>query len=227
MSKLPSFLALAAITALLAGCASTPDDEPAAAPPAAAKTASASPSAPKPSATPVATPATAPSSAPAVESAAPEAPATVPAAPAVVPPAAAPVETPAVPAAPETPAAVPAIEADPEPVISEGVVVAPHPEWRASTATVTQGSSVTVNGSGYQPGQQVIIGMGVAQTDSFVMDDQVAVADAAGAYSFTIMIGADLPPRTYAVLTYVTDYGMGGPDFEATKRYSVIDVVAP
>ena len=69
--------------------------------------------------------------------------------------------------------------------------------------------------------------MGVAQTDSFVMDDQVAVADAAGTYSFTITIGADLPPKTYAVLTYVTDYGMGGPDFEATKRFAVIDVVAP
>lgn len=60
------------------------------------------------------------------------------------------------------------------------------------------GSSVAINGSGHEPGQKVFIGMGVAQTDSFVMDDQVAIADAAGAYSFTIAIEADLPPRTYA-----------------------------
>lgn len=108
------------------------------------------------------------------------------------------------------------------------VVVTPHPEWRAETATVAQGSSLIVNGGGYQPGQEVMIGMGVAQTDSFVMDDQVAVADAGGGfYSFTITIGADLPPKTYAVLTYVTEHGRSGPEFEATKRYAVIDVVAP
>lgn len=226
MPKLPSLLALAAITALLAGCASTPGDEPATAPTAAAKTASASPSAPKPSTAPVAAPAAAPPSAPAVESAAPEAPATVPAAPVVVPPAAEPVETPAVPVGPEDPAAGLSTEANPEPVVPAGVIVAPDPEYGVVHATVTQGASVTINGGGYQPGQQVIINFGIAQSDGMVMDEQSAIADTAGNYSFTITVGTDLAPGTYAVLTYPSA-PLGGPEFEASKRFAIIEVTAP
>ncbi|MDN4611795.1 hypothetical protein [Arthrobacter burdickii] len=226
MPKLPSLLALAAITALLAGCASTPDDEPAAAPTAAAKTASASPSAPKPSATPVATSAAAPPSTPAVESAAPEAPATVPAAPAVAPPTAAPVETPAVPVVPKAPTAATTMEADPMPVVPVGVIVTPEPEYGMVNASVTQGASFTINGGGYQPGQQIIINFGIAQSDGMVMDEQSAIADAAGNYSFTITVGTDLAPGTYAVLTY-SGAAPGGPEREASKRFAIIEVTAP
>ncbi|WP_247828850.1 hypothetical protein [Arthrobacter antioxidans] len=114
----------------------------------------------------------------------------------------------------------------PEPEVAESIAVTPHPEWNAVRVTVPQGASVTLNGSGYQPGQQIFIGLGIDRTDGWVMDEQSAIADAGGNYSFTITIAADLPPRAYGVLTFVEDHGRGGPDFEATKRYAGIDVVA-
>ncbi len=127
----------------------------------------------------------------------------------------------------EAPAAAPTITADPEAVVPAGVVVTPHPEWGVVSTTVTQGSSFTINGSGYQPGQQIIINMGIAQSDGMVMDEQSAITDAGGAYSFTITIGRDLVPRTYGVLTYPADALGNGPALEASKRFAAIEVVAP
>jgi hypothetical protein len=126
--------------------------------------------------------------------------------------------------APEAPVAPPAV--DPVPEVPATTVVTPHAVWGAVRTTVTQGSSFTINGSGYQPGQQIVINMGIAQSDGMVMDEQVAVADSAGNYSFTISVGADLPPRAYGVLTYHAD-APGGPEREASKRQAIIDVVAP
>ncbi|WP_434994577.1 hypothetical protein [Arthrobacter sp. Ld5] len=91
---------------------------------------------------------------------------------------------------------------------------------------MAQGASFTIHGSGYEPGQQIHISLGIEQTDSFVMDEQRAVADAGGNYSLTITIASDLPPGAYGILTYVADHGLGGPAFEATKRFAGIDVVA-
>jgi hypothetical protein len=54
--------------------------------------------------------------------------------------------------------------------------------------------------------------------------DAVRVTVAQGA-SFTITVGADLEPRTYAVLTSVVDVAPG-PEREATKRFAMIEVVA-
>lgn len=106
------------------------------------------------------------------------------------------------------------------------VVIATDPVWDAVRATVRQGSSFTITGTGYQPGQQVVIHMGISQSDGMVMDEQRVITDGAGNYSFTISVAPDLAPRTYAVLTYVDDGGNGGPRFEASKRFASIDVVA-
>ncbi|MBG6224815.1 hypothetical protein IWX63_001377 [Arthrobacter sp. CAN_A2] len=103
----------------------------------------------------------------------------------------------------EAPAAPPTRE--PEPEVAEGVVVTPDPEWGVVRATVAQGASFTSNGSGYEPGQQILINLGIDRSDGWVMDEQSATADAGGHYSFTITIAADLPPGAYGVLTFVTD----------------------
>ncbi|MHA7207782.1 hypothetical protein [Arthrobacter sp. MDT1-65] len=130
------------------------------------------------------------------------------------------------PVVPTTPTAAPTIEADPKPVAPAGVIVTPEPEYGMVRATVIQGASFTINGSGYQPGQQVIINFGIAQSDGMVMDEQSAIADAAGNYSFTITVGTDLAPATYAVLTY-SGAAPGGPEREASKRFAIIEVAAP
>ncbi|WP_156134969.1 hypothetical protein [Arthrobacter sp. L77] len=144
------------------------------------------------------------------------------------------VEAPAMP--PLAPPVAPSIEPAPapdvvappavEPEVPTTTVVTPQREWGAVRATVTQGSSFTIIGSDYRPGQQIIINMGIYQSDGMVMDEQVAIADAAGNYSFTILVGADLPPRAYGVLTYHAD-APGGPEREASKTKAIIDVVAP
>lgn len=200
MARLPAALALASVAALLAGCAAS-SDEPAAAPKPTASASSSSSAAPEPSAAASATPSAAPSAIPSTESAAPSEPA-----------------TPAAPIA--TPTGAPA------PEVTEVVAVTPNPEWGVVRATVAQGASFTVNGSGYEPGQEIHISLGIDRTDSFVMDEQIALADAAGNYGVTITIAADLLPGAYGVLTYVADEGLGGPEFEATKRFAGIDVVA-
>lgn len=203
MAKLPAALALASVAALLAGCAAS-TDEPAAAPRPTASASSPS-AAPQPSETASAPPAASasatPSATPSTESAAPS-------------------ES-AVPSAPvATPTSAPAPEA------TEVVAVTPNPEWGVVRATVAQGASFTVNGSGYEPGQEIHISLGIDRTDSFVMDEQTAVADAAGNFGLTITIAADLLPGAYGILTYVADEGLGGPELEATKRFAGIDVVA-
>ncbi|WP_268753390.1 hypothetical protein [Arthrobacter sp. RIT-PI-e] len=42
-----------------------------------------------------------------------------------------------------------------------------------------------------------------------------------------ITLPADLEPRTYGLLVIISDGRMGGPEFEASKRSVVIEVVAP
>jgi hypothetical protein len=207
VSKSSLAVALASITVLLVGCSNASSDP-------ATTSAASSPSSfalVEPSSTPAATPPTAPSAGSTTESATDamtEAPA----------PAVEESVTPAVPLQP--PATEPAQAA--EHVVA---VVTPDPVWEAVRITVPRGSSFTINGGGYQSGQPITINFGIAQSDGMVMDEQTAVADASGNYSFTITIGADLEPRTYAVLTYVLDGEQGGPDVEATKRFAIIDVV--
>ncbi|MHA7279781.1 hypothetical protein ACX80H_08510 [Arthrobacter sp. MDT2-2] len=104
------------------------------------------------------------------------------------------------------------------------MIVTPDPEYGVVSATVTQGAAFTINGSGYQPGQQITINFGIAQSDGMVMDEQSTIADAAGEYSFEITVARDLIPRTYAVLTY-PGAPLGGPEFEASKRFATIEVV--
>jgi hypothetical protein len=122
----------------------------------------------------------------------------------------------------DVPVAPPTVESE----VPATTVVTPQREWGAVRATVTQGSSFTITGSGYRPGQQIMINFGIYQSDGMVMDEQVAIANDAGNYSFTISVGADLPPRTYGVLTYHAD-APGGPEREASKTTAIIEVLAP
>jgi hypothetical protein len=212
MSKLSAFTlssaaALTATTALLVGCSNASSDQIAASP-------ASSPSS-LVSAEPSSSPATTPSSAPLAELT------TEPAEEATVEASQPAVEESVPPAEPVQPPLTDPTSAAPQVV----AVVTPDPVWDAVRITVPQGSSFTINGGGYQPGQSIAINLGIARSDGMVMDEQTVIADAAGDYSFTITIEADLEPRTYAVLTYVIDGGRGGPDFEATKRFAVIDVV--
>ncbi|WP_146070903.1 hypothetical protein [Arthrobacter sp. B1805] len=212
MSKLSIVIASAAITVLLTACSSSASDQPDAGSVAAAPTGSSSVSAsPDPSPTLSAAPSADSSAEPSLE------PGTPPqeASPEAVPPA---VEAPVL--------EPPVVEATPTAPEAPAVVIATDPVWDAVRATVRQGSSFTITGTGYQPGQQVVILMGISQSDGMVMDEQRAITDAAGNYSFTISVAPDLAPRTYAVLTYVDDGVNGGPQFEASKRFALIDVVA-
>lgn len=207
MSTLSSAVAFVATTALLAGCANAPPGQTASSPASSPSGfVSAEPSS-SPAATPLPVPLTESPTDPAEEAAtkAPE--------PAVGE--STPLGAPVQPPVPEPTPAAPQVVA----------VVTPDPVWDAVRITVPQGSSFTINGSDYQPGQSIAINLGIAQSDGMVMDEQTAVTDAVGNYSFTITIGADLEPRTYAVLTYVIDGEKSGPDFEATKRFAVIDIV--
>lgn len=116
--------------------------------------------------------------------------------------------------------------ATPEVAVETPIVVVTDPAWDASRTTIRRGSSFTLTGSGYEPGQNVLINLGIAQTDVMVMGEQSAIADAAGNYLHTITVAPDLEPRTYAVLTMVRDGVEPGPDVEATKQYAIIEVVA-
>jgi hypothetical protein len=193
MAKLSSVLALVAVTALLAGCASTPADEPAAQP---ASTASAS--------------------AEATHTPSPVASATVSSEAEPVPTQeeAAPVETP--PAVTETPVEAPA----PAPI-----VVGTAATWEAAPRiTVTQGSTFILTGTGYQPGQNISMFMGIYQTDMTEIDEQSMIADASGSFSFTITLAPDVTPATYGVSTWVLD-GIQPEDIEASKQHALVDVV--
>lgn len=197
MTKLPAILSLAAIAVVLAGCATTPAVDSEA------------------SSTPAAT--TAPSSAASVT------PSSEP-----VPEATTEVDVPteAPPATNETPVESPIAEPSVEAPIEEHLVIATNPSSDdASRITVSQGSTFTVTGTGYQPGQNVFVNMGVYQSDSMVMEEQSAIADGTGSFSLAIAVAPDLAPNTYAILALVRDGVQPGPDVEATKQFAVVEVV--
>lgn len=112
------------------------------------------------------------------------------------------------------------------PEVVADVVITPALEWGAVHATVTQGSSFTINGSGYEPGQRISISFGLYQTDAFIFIDESAFADADGNYSFTITLAPDLEPRTYGVTASTPDDLPVGPAVWETRRNAIIEVVA-
>lgn len=194
MSKLPAAVTLAALTALLAGCAATPAEEPGAARTSAAPTASVSALATF-SATPTAAADTSPSP---TASQTPDA------------------------IRSETPVEVPS----PEPTAEAPVQVAAATTWEAAPRiTAVHGSSFIVTSTGYQPGQSVLMIMGIYQTDSTEVDEQTAVADASGSVSYTVNVTADIAPNTYGLVTLVVPGRGTGEDMEASKRFALIDVV--
>ncbi len=203
MRKLPSIVTFAAVATLLAGCSTTADDP----------TADSSPAPPtaSSSATPSATPAPGPSTAPSPTQV------TVPE------------ET--LQPVPEVPASVaPTPEGPPlgtETPVTTDFAVTPGPEWGTVSIAVPQGSSLRIDGSGYEPGQQITISLGISRTDGSVMEDRVVNADAGGNYSSVITLAPDLEPQIYGFLVYVSDGAMSGPDFEAAKRFATVEVLAP
>lgn len=223
MRRLPSLVALGAVTIVLAGCSTTSAGAPEPNTSSASATASATPSATR-SATP------SPSSSVTQ-------PATVSPTPTVeVPPTPVPTSVPTrVDAAPETTAPAPAAPAVPTPTTevpatpapATEFAVTPGQEWGEVTISVPQGATLAINGSDYQPGQEITLGLGIYQSDGFVMDDQVINADTAGNYSTVITLPPELEPRTYGLLVYISDGELSGPEFEAAKRSVVIEVVAP
>lgn len=211
MTKQPSLLALAAITAVLAGCATTPADETEArSTPVTSATASARAT---PSATPSATLSGEPTPEPAEAEPAPvEQPAEVPV-----------VEAPTEPPTPEASTGAPFAIPPASPHTAQ--VLTPEPEWDAVRIVTVPGATFTVTGSGYEPGQRISIGFGVAQTDSFVFDDESAYADAAGNYAFPITLAADLPPNTYAVVTSTPDGKEPGPEVWDGRLWGTVEVI--
>ncbi|MHA7146067.1 hypothetical protein ACX80U_15275 [Arthrobacter sp. TmT3-37] len=200
MVKPPSVLALMAAAALLAGCAGSPADQPAAQP---ASTASAT-----------ASPTPSPVASVTASSEAGPAPTQEDAAPVETPPAV--IETPVEPPAPE-----PVVEA-PAPA---PIVVGTATTWEAAPRiTVTQGSTFVLTGTGYQPGQNISMFMGIYQTDMTEIDEQSMIADASGSFSFTITLAPDVTPTTYGVSTLVRD-GMRPEDIEASKQHALVDVL--
>ena len=197
VSKLISAAALTTITMLLVGCSSDSSNQTAASPAPTASTSAALSTFASGSPSQSASPAATPSPAPSTTSAAEPTPEPAPTAP-------------------------PAPEPVAPPVVG---VITPDPEWDAAQITVPQGASFTINGTGYEPGDVISINLGIAQSDGMVMEEQTAIADGAGSYSFTITVEADLEPGKYAVLTFVDD-ARTGPEFEATKRFASVDVIS-
>lgn len=214
MPKLPPLIVLAMTATLVTGCVSTAAENPDAGP-----TPSATPAAttPAPSATRSATssvPATAASQDEATEEAAGAATDGAGAATSGIEGPSATTEPPR-----GSPAGEPAAET------AESMVVTPGPEWGAVSTSVPQGASFTLTGSEYEPGQVVRINLGIARTDSMVMEEQFAEVDAAGSYEFTLTLAPDLGPGTYGILTLVWDGDSPVPNFEETKRFATVEVL--
>ncbi|WP_298254480.1 hypothetical protein [uncultured Arthrobacter sp.] len=254
MRTLPPVVALATIATLLAGCSDTPGTAADAGP----QTSGSPTSSASSSATSSSAPTSSAGSSSATSSSASSAPTSMAASPSTIPaapsPAPSPAPTPAAsepgtgPASPQ--AAVPTHAPVPEesvgpppaptapgeegpaepavPAAPEAVVVPTSPDFGGPSTTVPQGGAFTVVGSGYEPGQEITITFGYYRSDVFVMDDQTAVADADGTYSFRITVGPNLEARTYGIMTYEADARerAGSDAFEASKQYAVIEVVA-
>lgn len=207
MSKLPSLIALVAVSAFLAGCTATPTQEPLAAEPSTTATTSVRVTA-RPSATPSVTPSAIATPTP-VTSAEP----TMNAGPTEIP-------------AEVTP--VPTDATVPEPAVEAPVAIAATSTWEdAPRITAAHGSSFTVTSTGYQPGQNTRMYMGIYQTDSTDVDEQTSVADATGSVSYTVNVTPDIAPNTYGLVTSLDfDGQVSGEDLEASKRFALIDITA-
>ncbi|WP_090585707.1 hypothetical protein [Arthrobacter subterraneus] len=241
MSKLPSIITLATIAALLAGCsnaASEPSAESAS--PSAAESESATPSAeptaeataeetspaePEESAEPSAEPSPEPASEPAAEAPAEPAPTLEP-----------------LPAGPNDPF-VPPPHGEPNPLapVTPGIPGVPHSsreyfDWvkvtpvqgdveTAPTATIRQGETLAVMGDGYAPGQSVYVMLGWPYTDyNYIEEPATAVADQNGYFIYPIVIGTNVPPRDYVVMT--KPRGADGRFDESQKRYHNLIITA-
>ncbi|WP_422390128.1 hypothetical protein [Arthrobacter sp. N1] len=107
-------------------------------------------------------------------------------------------------------------------------IVIPDAEWGVASTITKPGSSITITGSGYEPGQRINIGLGVAQTDVFVIECEAVYADEVGNYSHTITLAGDLEPGTYAVVTNTPDEApMATTKYYESRRWATVEVIAP
>lgn len=226
LSKLSSVLALAVATTLLVGCSNTSVDEPA------ARTATPSET-PSPSATPTQEK---------TETEGPEETVEPSAEPSAKPTTEAPVPTiEPLPAGPNDPFVppphgepapgpfVPPPHGEPNPFAGDQMnnTVTPGPVWGSVEIVAQAGTAFTVTGSGYQPGQRIVVFFGPSQSDYSLIGEQSAYADASGNYSFPITLSPDITPGTYGVMTATPDGLSSGPEIDATRRWATIEVVAP
>lgn len=242
MSKLPSVITLALIATLLAGCTSTPAEEPDAR---AASSASASPSA-APADEETETPAPEETTPPAPVAPSPEPSPEPPLEPVVVAP-----EEPVtyVEPSPELPAAEPFVppphgEPDPTaPVVADGTTphsdpayfenvgpIYPQPAGTATgTQIVSQGATLTIAGAGYAPGEEIWVLLAKPQSgDNYLRTGNVVHAGPDGSYSLPISIGATMPVGDYGVMTWTpaqADSEAARAASEASKRYHDIMIV--
>jgi hypothetical protein len=239
LSKLPPAITLAVIATLLAGCTSTPADEPETrATSSSAASKSASPSAEptveeteeaepeetvEPAVEPSTEPAPEPPAEPVVEASEEPAPNLEPLPagpndPFVPPPHGEPN-----PLAPVTPG-IPGVPHS-DPAYFQNVTVEPqHPSTQRPTTIVQQGATLTVIGSGYSAGQEIYVMLGWPNTDYNYILQPLVRADHNGAFSFPISIGTNVPRGDYVVVTTPTD---AEPERrEMLKRYANVLITA-
>lgn len=122
---------------------------------------------------------------------------------------------------------VPPPHGEPNPGAPSSNVVTPSPEWGAVGITVRAGTSFTITGGGYQPGQRIQVFFGPANTDYSIIGDQSAYASLSGDYSLTITLSPGIAPGSYGVMTATPDGLATGPEIDATRRWASVEVVAP
>jgi hypothetical protein len=95
----------------------------------------------------------------------------------------------------------------------------------APTATVQQGQTLAVIGEGYAPGQRVYVMLGWPHTDyNYILEPATAVADQNGYFIYPVVIGANVPPRDYVVMTAPQD--VDAEVRETLKRFHNVIITA-
>lgn len=98
-----------------------------------------------------------------------------------------------------------------------------HPAYGQHTAVVQQGATLTVLGSGYAAGQEIHVVLGWPNSDYNYITQPTGFADQNGAFSFPIVIGTNVPPRDYVVMTVPL---VADPDVRETlKRYTNVTII--
>lgn len=109
------------------------------------------------------------------------------------------------PTAPAEPAAE-TRQAEPAPDPRLGLVVTPMEEWGDAVITAYPGDTFTIVGDGYQPGEQLRVGFGPAQTDSSIIGDPFTFADANGSFIYVITLPLEIEIRNFVATISTPDF---------------------